>query len=156
MSRGGNIVKRIKEPDSKYKSRVVEKLIALVMEDGKKSIAREIVYGMLEKLSNEDNKEARNYFEDAVRNVMPEVEVRPRRVGGANYQIPLPVRHERAETLALRWIISAAQSQKGKPMVDRLANEIRAAYKNEGEAMKKKINVHKMADANKAFSHFKW
>ena len=155
MPRSRKVQKRIKEPDSKYKSRVVTKLINMVMQDGKKSLARRIVYEMMQNLSD-DIKESRMYFEAAVRNVMPEVEVRSRRIGGANYQIPIPVRHDRSETLALRWIIEGAKSRKGKPMVDRLTEEIKMAYNNEGYAVTKKINTHKMAEANKAFAHFRW
>ncbi len=155
MPRSRKVHKRLKEPDSKYKSRVVTKLINMVMVDGKKSIARDIVYGMMENL-DPDIKEARIYFETAVKNVMPEVEVRSRRIGGANYQIPIPVRHDRSETLALRWIIEAAKSRKGKPMVEKLTEEIKMAYNNEGAAITKKINTHKMAEANKAFAHFRW
>ena len=156
MSRSGNIRRTIKEPDQKYKSAVITKLISMVMYDGKKSIAENIVYETIENLGQPDPKEARKYFEDAIRNVMPQMEVKTRRVGGANYQIPMPVKHDRAETLALRWLIDSARSKKGKPMSQRLTEEIKMAYNNEGEAVMKKINTHKMADANKAFAHFKW
>jgi small subunit ribosomal protein S7 len=156
MSREGKIKKFIKEPDFKYKSSVVTKFINMVMLDGKKSIARDIVYETIENLEKEDIKEARKYFEDAIKNVMPQIEVRTRRVGGANYQIPIPVKHDRSETLAIRWILDSARNKKGKPMVERLTNEIKLAFKNEGEAIQKKVNTHKMADANKAFAHFRW
>ena len=148
--------KRQKEPDTKFKSRIVAKMITEVMLDGKKSIATKIVYDMMDKLNNDDPKESRRYFEEAVKNVMPDMEVKSRRVGGANYQIPMPVRHDRSETLAIRWLVDAARSQKGTAMVTKLTNEIKAAYKKEGTAFSKKVNTHKMADANKAFSHFKW
>ncbi len=128
----------------------------MVMEDGKKSLAQKIVYDSIEMLNPDDPKEARRYFEEAVKNVMPDVEVRARRVGGANYQIPIPVRHDRAETLALRWIIGSARSKKGKSIIERLSEELLQAFKNEGEAISKKVNTHKMADANKAFAHFRW
>lgn len=156
MSRGKVLNKRIREPDYKYKSKVVTKMINMVMEDGKKSIAERIIYNVIENLNSDDPKEARKYFEDAIKNVMPDVEVRTRRVGGANYQIPIPVRHDRAETLALRWIISAAKAKKGTDIVVRLTGEIKDAFKNEGVAITKKINTRKMADANKAFAHFRW
>jgi len=156
MPRGKIITKEQKEPDTKYKSRVITKFINMVMLDGKKSVALKIVYGMMDALQEEDAKETRNYFENAVKNVMPEVEVRTRRVGGANYQIPVPVKHDRAETLALRWIIAAAKGQKGIPVAKALTNEIKAAFRNEGSAIKKKLDMHRMADANKAFAHFKW
>lgn len=156
MSRSGKLQKRIREPDQKYKSAVISKMINMVMYDGKKSTAEQIVYTAIEELNPEDSKEARKYFEDAIRNVMPQMEVRSRRVGGANYQIPVPVKHDRAETLALRWLVDSARNKKGRPMSKRLSDEIKLAYNNEGEAIMKKVNTHKMADANKAFAHFKW
>ena len=156
MPRGRKITKIIREPDSKYKSRVVTKFINLIMEDGKKSVAQEIVYSVMDNLNKDDIKEARNYFEEAIKNVMPEVEVRSRRVGGANYQIPIPVKYDRAETLAMRWILTAARNKKGAPMVNKLTAELKDASKNEGSAIKKKQDTHRMADANKAFAHFRW
>ena len=156
MPRGRKITKIIREPDLKYKSRVVTKFINLIMEDGKKSVAQEIVYSVMDNLNKDDIKEARNYFEEAIKNVMPEVEVRSRRVGGANYQIPIPVKYDRAETLAMRWILTAARNKKGAPMVNKLTAELKDASKNEGSAIKKKQDTHRMADANKAFAHFRW
>ncbi len=156
MARGKPINKQPKEPDAKFKSRVVSKLISMVMYDGKKSIARKIVYESLDKVGNDDPKESRRFFEEAIKNLMPELEVRSRRVGGANYQIPVPVRHDRAETLAMRWLIDAARASKGRPFADRLVTEIKNAYNNEGSAIKKKLDTIRMAEANKAFSHFKW
>ena len=156
MARGKPINKQPKEPDAKFKSRVVSKLISMVMYDGKKSIARKIVYESLDKVGNDDPKESRRFFEEAIKNLMPELEVRSRRVGGENYQIPVPVRHDRAETLAMRWLIDAARASKGRPFADRLVTEIKNAYNNEGSAIKKKLDTIRMAEANKAFSHFKW
>jgi small subunit ribosomal protein S7 len=153
--RGKTETRKPVEPDSVYKSKIVAKMIQMVMERGKKNIAEKIVYGFMAKF-NEDQKEARKYFEDAVKNVMPEVEVRSRRVGGANYQIPMPLKHERAETLALRWIVDAARSMKGKPSVEKYFEQIQMAHKGEGSAVKKKEDTHRMADANKAFAHLKW
>ena len=155
MPRGKVVKKEQKLPDNVYKSKVVTKLINMVMLHGKKSLAESIVYGMMEGLS-EDKKEARNILEEAVKNVMPEVEVRTRRIGGANYQIPVPLKHNRAETLALRWIVQASRSRSGKSMKERLLEEIQSAYANEGAAIKKKEDTHKMANANKAFAHFRW
>ena len=155
MSRGKKAPDRNLQPDSKYKSKVVSKLINMVMYDGKKSIAREIVYKMMDSI-DEDPKESRRLFEDAVKNVMPEVEVRSRRVGGANYQIPIPLKHNRAETLALRWIIDSSRAAKGQPMHKKLSSEIKLAIRGEGASMKKRIDTHKMADANRAFAHFAW
>ena len=153
--RGKRAPKRIVEPDYNYKSKVVSKLIQLVMQDGKKSLAEKNVYNFIAAL-HEDQREARKIFEDAVKNVMPEVEVRSRRVGGANYQIPIPLKHERAEALALRWIVESARNAKGKTIEQRLLNEVKLANNNEGSAMKKKQDTHKMAEANRAFAHLKW
>ena len=153
--RGKRAIKRIVEPDYQYKSKVVSKLVQLVMLDGKKSLAEKIVYGFIQKL-DEDQREARRIFEEAVKNVMPQVEVRSRRVGGANYQIPVPLKHERSEALALRWIIEAARNAKGRTIEQRLHDEVKLASKNEGSAIKKKLDTHKMAEANRAFAHLKW
>jgi small subunit ribosomal protein S7 len=152
-------------PDIRYGSTNVSKLINYVMERGKKETARKIVYGALGQLEgtvikNENDEEIKpeplELFETALKNVGPLMEVRSRRVGGANYQVPREVRPERRLALSLRWIVGAAKSGKGKPMADRLATEIRLAAQNEGEAVKKRENVHKMAEANKAFAHFAW
>src|SRR3990167_6129750 len=123
MPRGKSAPKIQREPDQVYKSRVVAKLINMVMQDGKKSIAQKIVYNSIESLS-EDSKEARRFFEEAVKNVMPEMEVRSRRVGGANYQVPVPVKHDRAETLAVRWIVDSARSKKGTDFEKRLSDQL--------------------------------
>ena len=133
--RGKRAPKRIVEPDYNYKEKIVYNFIAAL---------------------HEDQREARKIFEDAVKNVMPEVEVRSRRVGGANYQIPIPLKHERAEALALRWIVESARNAKGKTIEQRLLNEVKLANNNEGSAMKKKQDTHKMAEANRAFAHLKW
>jgi len=155
MSRGKITKRDQKLPDDVYKSRVLTKLINMVMLHGKKTVAETIVYGMMEGLS-EDKKTARTMFEDAVKNVMPDVEVRTRRVGGANYQIPVPLKHGRAETLSLRWIVDASRKKSGKSMKERLLEEVKLAYAKEGSAIRKKEETHKMANANKAFAHFKW
>mgnify|MGYP002725890813 CR=1 FL=1 len=155
MPRGKSINRKQKEPDAVYKSRVVTKMINMVMQGGKKSLAERLIYTTLGNL-NEDPKEARKFFEDAVKNVMPDMEVRSRRVGGANYQIPVPVKHDRSETLALRWIIDAAKAQKGADFVTILTRELKNAYGGEGSAVKKKVDTHRMADANRAFAHFRW
>ncbi len=144
-------------PDPVYNSEKVAKLINTVMEGGKKTAAQKIVYGAFDLLKGKD--EAGNpleMFETALQNVGPTVEVRSRRVGGANYQVPREVRPERRLALALRWIITAARSTKGKPMAIKLADEIKKAANNEGEAIKKRDTVHKMAEANKVFAHFAW
>ena len=152
----GKRVKKIETPtDPLYKSRVVTRVINKVMWAGKKDLAEKIVYGALENLSP-DQKEATRLFEEAIQKLMPKMEVRSRRVGGATYQIPIPVRHDRSEALAIRWLIGAARAKKGKPMVESLTNELKEALQETGDAFKKKDEVRRMADANKAFSHFHW
>lgn len=142
-------------PDLIYGSTKVEKFINYVMEEGKKNTARKIVYGAFD-IMKEKNKEIEplEVFDLAMKNTGPLMEVRSRRVGGANYQVPREVRPERRAALSMRWILDAAKSKKGRPIHQRLADELLAASKNEGEAVKKRENVHKMAEANKAFAHF--
>ncbi|MBU6390063.1 30S ribosomal protein S7 [Patescibacteria group bacterium] len=148
-----NIVK----PDPKYDSAKVGKLINYVMEKGNKDIARKIVYGAFEAIKEKaKTQNPVEVFETALKNTGPVMEVRSRRVGGANYQVPVEVRPERRVALSMRWIIEAAVGKKGKPMAEKLADELIAASKNEGEAVKKRENTHKMAEANKAFAHFAW
>ncbi len=141
-------------PDHEYQSLKVEKLINYIMERGKKNVARTIVYKAFATIKEKTKEDPLEVFETAIRNVAPQVEVRSRRVGGANYQVPHEVRPERKQALTFRWIIGAAKGKKGKPMADKLAEEIMAAAKNEGDAVKKRENVHKMAEANRAFAHF--
>jgi len=143
--------------DSVYESVKVTKLINYIMERGKKDTARKIVYSAFEELKGKDGKEnPLMLFETAIKNVAPLMEVRSRRVGGANYQVPREVRPERRISLALRWIVAAAKNKKGNEMYKRLADEIKKASEEEGEAVTKRINTHKMAEANKAFAHFAW
>ncbi len=143
--------------DPVYGSENVTKLINYIMERGKKDTARKIVYQAFEELKGKDGKEDPIVlFDTAIKNVAPLMEVRSRRVGGANYQVPREVRPERRLSLALRWIIEAAKSRKGNEMYKRLAEEIKKAANEEGDAVTKRINTHKMADANKAFAHFAW
>lgn len=141
-------------PDHEYQSLKVEKLINYIMERGKKNVARSLVYKAFEIIKEKTKEEPLEVFETAIRNVAPQVEVRSRRVGGANYQVPHEVRPERKQALTFRWIIAAAKGKKGKGMAIKLADEIMAAAKNEGDAVKKRENVHKMAEANRAFAHF--
>ncbi len=151
--RNRNIVK----PDTKYASLKVAKFINHLMERGKKVTATKIVYDAFEIIKEKEKVENPvEIFDTAMQNAAPTVEVRSRRVGGANYQVPREVRPERRLYLAMTWIKAAARSKKGNPMSERLADEIILASKNEGEAVKKKENVHKMAEANKAFAHFAW
>jgi len=146
--------KRQVQPDIVLKSKTITKLVNIVMLHGKKSIAENIVYSSLDKI-NEDRKESLRIFEQAVKNVMPKQEVRSRRIGGATYQVPYPVRHDRGEALALKWIVEVARRKQGKAMDEFLKDEIMNAYNNMGDAIRKRDDVHKMAESNKAFSHFR-
>ena len=141
------------EPDTKYDNIIVGKFINQLMKGGKKSTARRVVYRAFDLIKKQSKQEPVEVFEKALKTVGPTVEVRPRRVGGATYQVPLEVKDKRRLGLAMRWIIAASKAKKGKAMEEKLAQEILAAFKNEGEAIKKKINVEKMAAANKAFAY---
>ena len=154
--RRGQTPKRIVDPDIKYQSALVAKFVNYIMRDGRKAVARKIVYGAVENAEKKINKNALEILDQVIRNAGPELELRSRRIGGANYQIPYPVKPERRVTLALRWIIEAAKSKKGKPMVDKLTQELIDAFNNTGLAVKRKTDTHRMADANKAFAHFAW
>jgi len=140
--------------DGKYKSPIVTKLINMIMECGKKTIARRNIYKMIDILEQKTKNDGLFVLETALKNVGPTLEVKSKRIGGANYQVPVIVSGQRRLTLAMRWIIDFSRSQKGKPISEKLANEIIAAFRGEGNAIKKKQNVHKMAEANKAFAHF--
>jgi len=145
------------EPDVRYDSTKVSQFINYVMKDGHKETARRVVYHALDEVKKKGKvDEPVEVFEEALRNVGPSMEVRSRRVGGANYQVPREVRPERRVALAMRWIIAAARAHKGTPMYQGLADELISASKGEGEAVRKKENTHKMAEANKAFAHFAW
>jgi len=144
-------------PDTKYNSAKVSKFVNYCMERGKKNAARKVVYDALDVVKEKAKVENPiEIFDTALKNTAPNMEVRSRRVGGANYQVPVEVRPERRNALSMKWIILAARGKKGKPMHIKLADEIIAASKNEGEAVKKRENTHKMAEANKAFAHFAW
>jgi len=149
-------VKRALKPDYQYDSVKVEKLINYLMERGKKNTARGIVYQAFEIVKEKTKVDALEVYEEALKNVGPLMEIRSKRVGGANYQVPHEVRPERRLALSLRWLIEASKSRKGLPMKARLAEELILASKNEGEAVRKRENVHKMAEANRAFAHFAW
>lgn len=140
-------------PDRAYGSEKVSKFINYIMLDGKKETARKVVYGAFDLIKEKENLDPLEVFEGAIKNVGPQVEVRSRRVGGANYQVPREVRPERRLTLAMRWLLEATRSKNGQPTHKSLAEELTAAYNSEGDAVKKKENVHKMAEANKAFAH---
>lgn len=150
-------IKRELTPDSVYESLKLAKFINYVMESGKKTTARAVVFDCMTLIKEKAKVENPiELFELALKNTAPAMEVRSRRVGGANYQVPREVRPERKQALSMKWIIEAARGKKGAPMATKLADEIIAASKNEGEAVKKRENVHKMAEANKAFAHFAW
>ncbi|MEK7158695.1 MAG: 30S ribosomal protein S7 [Patescibacteria group bacterium] len=152
--RGKPVAKRIPLPDYKYQRVIVSKLINVIMHGGKKTIAEKIVYGAFDLMSEKSKQDPLEVFDQALKHVTPSLEVKSRRVGGSNYQIPVEVRGERAQALALRWLIGAARSRKGTPMKNRLAEEFLAAAQNEGDAVKKRQDVQRMAEANRAFAHF--
>ncbi|MBU1563871.1 MAG: 30S ribosomal protein S7 [Patescibacteria group bacterium] len=150
-------VKRDIEPDFRYNNTLVAKFTNHLMKEGKKSVAQKVLYGAFDYIEkNNKGKDALEVFDLAIKNTSPLVEVRSRRIGGARYQVPREVRGERKIALAMRWILKAARGRTGKPMYLRLAEELLNASKNEGEAVKKKQETHKIADANKAFAHFGW
>ncbi len=155
MSRLKTPVRKV-EPDAIYNSTVVEKFICRMMVDGKKSISARILYSALENVGAKTGENALDVFYKAVDNVKPVVEIKSRRVGGATYQVPVEIREERREALSMRWIIAAARARNGKSMADKLADELVDAYNSTGSAFKKKEDVHRMAEANKAFSHIRW
>ena len=159
MSRRTQAPKRIILPDPKFKSEMLAKFINMVMESGKKSVAERIVYGALDTIatrSKVEEQQALEILEQALENVKPAVEVKSRRVGGATYQVPIEVRPQRRQTLAMRWMIDAARKRGEKSMAQRLANELMDASENRGTAVKKREDTHRMAEANKAFSHYRW
>jgi small subunit ribosomal protein S7 len=144
-------------PDPKFNSKTIGKFINIMMWCGKKATAERIVYGALEAAGKKvDEKDPMKLFQKALDNVRPLLELKPRRVGGATYQVPIEVKSERGVSIAMRWIRNAARAKKGRPMQDKLAEELIAAFKAEGSAMKKREETHKMAEANKAFAHFRW
>jgi len=148
--------KRGLRPDPKYNSPVIGHFINIIMKNGKKTIAQKIVYKALDIISQKLKEDPLKIFFTAIDNARPRLEVRPRRIGGATYQVPLEVSEERGISIALRWIVDIASSKKGKPMYIKLADELISAYKNEGSVIKKREDTHKMAEANRAFAHFKW
>lgn len=149
-------VPRKVNPDAVYNSKLVQRFINMIMWEGKKTLAEKIVYSALEIVSQQLKAEPLEILQKAVDNVRPLLEVRPRRIGGATYQVPMEVKQERGVALAIRWIRDAARRKKGKPMKEKLAEEILEAYKGQGAAVKKREETHKMAEANKAFAHFRW
>ena len=156
MSRRHRAEKREVIPDPKFKDVEVSKFMSCLMYDGKRSLAESIVYGAFDQIENKSGNEPVKVFHDALENVRPHLEVRSRRVGGATYQVPMEVRPKRAQTLAMKWIVDSAVKRNEKTMRERVANEIIDAFNNKGNAVKKREETHKMADANRAFSHFRW
>ena len=156
MSRRHRAEKREVHTDPKFGDAAVSKFMNYVMYDGKKSAAEKIVYGALDRIEGKLRRPPVDTFKEALDNVMPAIEVRSRRVGGATYQVPVEVRPERRQALAMRWIISAARSRNETTMIDRLSNEIMDASQNRGAAVKKREDTHRMAEANRAFSHYRW
>ena len=157
MARRREIAKRLALPDPKYKDRLVATFINSMMRDGKKSVAERIMYETIDALEQrEPEEEPLKVFKKAVENVRPSVEVRSRRVGGSTYQVPVEVRPERRNALAFRWIIEASRKRSEKTMVERLSGELLDAYNYRGSAVRKKEDTHRMADANKAFAHYRW
>lgn len=156
MSRRHSAEKRDVLPDPKFGDVVLTKFMNSLMLDGKKSVAERIVYGAFDKMEERAKSDALPLFHEALDNVKPAIEVRSRRVGGATYQVPVEVRSERAQALAIRWLIAAARNRNETTMVDRLSGELMDASNNRGAAVKKREDTHKMAEANKAFSHYRW
>jgi small subunit ribosomal protein S7 len=156
MPRKGHVRKREVQPDPKYGSPEVARFINSIMKDGKKSLAERVMYEALDLAAKRLNTDPMDVFEKAMENARPVVEVRPRRVGGATYQVPVEVQPTRAQALATRWILQYARGRSGMPMTERLARELVDAYKGEGSTIKKKEDTHRMAEANRAFAHYRW
>ena len=156
MSRRRKAVKRPVMPDPKFKDLIISKFTSCIMLDGKKSTAEKIVYGALDFVKEKTKSDPLALFHEALNNVRPQIEVRSRRVGGATYQVPMEVRPRRAQTLAMKWIVDSAIKRNEKTMRERVANEIFDAFNNKGNSVKKREETHKMAEANRAFSHFRW
>lgn len=156
MPRKGHVPVRERIPDPKYNDTLVQRLISCVMWDGEKTIATKIVYGALGLIENKVNEDPLKVFYKAMDNIKPEIEVKARRVGGATYQVPVEVRPNRKLSLGIRWLIRYARERSERTMIERLAAEIIDAYNNKGGAVKKREDTHKMAEANKAFAHYRW
>lgn len=156
MPRRGFVPKRDVLPDPMYNSKLVTKLVNSIMYDGKKGVAQKVVYGAFDLIREKTKKEPLEVFEQALENIMPVLEVKARRVGGSTYQVPIEVRPERRQTLGLRWLTQYSRSRSEKTMKERIANEIVDAMNNQGNSVKKREETHRMADANKAFAHYRW
>ena len=156
MSRKRKAPKRIFHPDPRYGSLLLAKFINFVMYDGKKTSAEKIIYSAFEQIKKKSKEDPIKIFDEAIKNVRPNLEVRSRRVGGATYQVPVEVKVKRSQTLALRWLLEATRKRKNKKMSFKLCDEIMDAYQKKGSAIKKREDTHKMAESNKAFAHFRW
>lgn len=156
MPRRAQAIKRRKSPDAKYNNEIVAQFINKMMKKGKKSIAEDIVYSAMDAVEQQEQKAAVGILEQAIKNATPLLEVKPRRVGGATYQVPVEIRADRSLSLAMRWLLRAARERPGKSMVEKLAAEITDASKGQGAAIKRREETHKMAEANRAFAHFRW
>ena len=156
MPRKGHIAKRDVLADPIYNNKIVTKLINNIMLDGKKGVAQKIVYGAFDRIANETGKEALEVFDAAMNNIMPSLEVKARRIGGATYQVPIEVRPDRRQALALRWLTTYSRARSEKTMEERLAKELMVAADNTGASVKRKEDMHKMAEANKAFAHYRF
>ncbi|MCC6175969.1 MAG: 30S ribosomal protein S7 [Chloroflexi bacterium] len=156
MPRRARVVKRETPPDGRYGSKTISRFINKMMLDGKKSLAERIVYDALERAENQVRRPAVDVFEQALRNATPVLEVKPRRVGGATYQVPVEIRGDRRVSLAMRWLIASARARSGKTMSEKLASELLDAFHGTGATVKKRDDTHRMADANKAFAHYRW
>ena len=156
MSRKKRAPKRVFYPDAKYGSSILAKFINFVMYDGKKSIAEKIIYTAFDQIKNKTKEDPIKIFNDAINNIRPNLEVRSRRVGGATYQVPVEVKTNRSQTLALRWLLEASRKRKNKTMSDKLFNELMDASQKKGFAIKKREDTHRMAESNKAFAHYRW
>ncbi len=156
MSRRSRATKRQVLPDAKYGNRLMSMFINKLMVEGRKSLAERIMYQALDKIETKEKRDPVEVFEQAVQNATPVVEVKPRRVGGATYQVPVDIRAERRTALALRWLLQSARARRGPTMADRLADELTEAASNQGVTIKKKADTHRMAEANRAFAHYRW
>jgi small subunit ribosomal protein S7 len=154
--RGKAFVKRAVQPDAKYQSEKLARFTNKIMECGKKSTAEKIVYNALDIIKEQTKREPMEVFEEALKNTTPLLTVKPRRIGGATYQVPTELTPGRGQTLAMRWLIGSARARKGKPMAEKLAAELIEASRGEGSTVKKQVDTHKMAEANRAFAHYRW
>jgi small subunit ribosomal protein S7 len=156
MPRRARVVRRDIPPDARFGSKSLARFINKIMVDGKKSLAERIVYGALDRIENQMHRNPVDVFDQAMRNATPLLEVKPRRVGGATYQVPVEIRGERRNSLAMRWLINSARTRGGRSMPEKLAAELLDAYNNTGATIKRRDDVHRMAEANKAFAHYRW